>query len=44
MTVAGPYLPPPGPYWDLNPDGIVNIPQWALKDNNALGLSKKNYR
>lgn len=37
VTVAGRMFPP-GPYWDLNPDGPVNTPPWALNGNDPFGL------
>ncbi len=39
LTVAG-RLFPPGPYWNLNPEGVINTPDWALSENKLLGSPK----
>jgi predicted GH43/DUF377 family glycosyl hydrolase len=32
LTVAGRMFPP-GPYWDLNPIGMINTPDWAFSED-----------
>lgn len=39
VTVAGRIFPP-GPYWDLNPEGTINTPEWALNKERFFGTEE----
>lgn len=40
ITIAGRMFPP-GPYWNLYPEGVENVPAWVGREDDPTGLKKK---